>query len=358
MGTHPSTTSEQQPAVRLGIVGSAGRTGRQFLEAADEVPNAVVAGVADLARDQCRQLAKRCGAKYYGSHARLLESEDIDAVVVCVPPDRRPRLVKEAVSSQKPVLLPLPIAVSAAEADALLLATAPSRSMVCAASAYRHMGMAQPAAQAIHEGQIGPIRSVLDISTGYAESNWREHGGGILMGPAAYRLDLLVWLFGLPEQVAATCWPEASTGKVEQVVTAVLDYGDGRHAILHVRPPVWTEPHRLEVFAEQGRLVMDTTVRVETYTEQQRPNLGAALPGRGDDQHAGLVASLADFVTAVRNGAPPRASLADAAASLELANALLLASHTGGQVSLPVDRQAYAKLLREMRRGERAAPLA
>ena len=351
--------SESTDEVRLGIIGAAGRTGRQFLAASDGAAGAVVAGVADLARGQCRQLAKRWGAKYYGSHARLLESEDVDAVVVCTPPSRRPRLAQEAISSRKPVLLPLPIAASVAEADALLHGMEPCPSMVTAASAYRHIGRAQVAAQAIRGSQIGPVRSAIDISTSYVESTWAEQGGGILMGQAAYRLDLLVWLLGTPKQVSAKCWPSPKTGSAEQVVTAVLDYGDGSHAMLHVRPPVWSEPHRLEVFGERGRLVMDATVRVERYTEQpqpcQRPEQSSRPAGHGDDVHEGLVAAVSDFATSVRGGDPPRVSVADGAASLEVANALILASHTGSEISLPVDRQLYAKLLREMRKGERAA---
>ena len=351
--------SEPENEVRLGIIGAAGRTGRQFLDAADGSAGTVVAGVADLARDQCRQLAKRCGAKYYGSHARLMESEDLDAVVLCVPPSQRPRLAAEAGSLHKPALLPLPIAASIAEADALINRVEPWRSIVTAASAYRHMRSAQVAAQALRGSQIGPVRSAIDVSTGYVENTWGDQGGGILMGPAAYRLDLLVWLLGMPEQVAAKCWPAPKTGSTEQVVTAVLDYGDGTHAMLHVRPPVWSEPHRLEVFGESGRLVMDAAVRVERYAEQPQPRQGPEQWSRpashGDDMHEALVAAMSDFATTVRSGAPPGVTVADGAASLEVANALILASHTGSEISLPVDRQLYAKLLREMRKDERAA---
>ena len=179
------------------------------------------------------------------------------------------------------------------------------------------------------------------------------------MGPAAYRLDLCVWLLGLPKQVSAQSWPEPKTGSAEQVVTAVLDYGDGRHAVLHVRPPVWSEPHRFEVFGDQGRLVMDTSVQVERYEDQPPPRQSREQSlhpaAHSDDVQEGLAAAVDDFATAVRHGEPPRVSAADGAASLEVANALILASHTGSEVQLPVDRQLYAKVLRELRKSERAA---
>ena len=70
-------------------------------------------------------------------------------------------------------------------------------------------------------------------------------------------------------------------------------------------------------------------------------------PGRGDhfDVHE-------DFAAAIRTGAPLRVPARDALWSLELANAIVLSSHTGQSVTLPVDRAAYAALLADLRSGK------
>jgi predicted dehydrogenase len=69
--------------------------------------------------------------------------------------------------------------------------------------------------------------------------------------------------------------------------------------------------------------------------------------GRGDhvDVHA-------DFAAAVRTGSEPRAPARSALCSLELANAIVLSTHTGEAVPLPVDRAAYASLLADLRAGK------
>jgi hypothetical protein len=46
----------------------------------------------------------------------------------------------------------------------------------------------------------------------------------------------------------------------------------------------------------------------------------------------------------------------DALWSLELANAIVLSTHTGRAVPLPVDRDAYAALLADLRSGKVATP--
>ena len=77
-----------------------------------------------------------------------------------------------------------------------------------------------------------------------------------------------------------------------------------------------------------------------------------ALPaGQGDhlDVHQ-------DFAAAIRAGAAPRIPAHEALWSLELANAIVLSTHAGGAVSLPVDRDAYSALLADLRSGKVTTP--
>ncbi len=55
-----------------------------------------------------------------------------------------------------------------------------------------------------------------------------------------------------------------------------------------------------------------------------------------------------DFVAAIREGRAPRADGRESRMSLELANAIVLSSYRGAPVSLPLDRQAYSKLLADL----------
>jgi predicted dehydrogenase len=74
-------------------------------------------------------------------------------------------------------------------------------------------------------------------------------------------------------------------------------------------------------------------------------------PGRGDhrDVHQ-------DFAAAIRTSRAPRAPARDALWSLELANAIVLSTHSGRAVPVPVDRDAYAALLADLRSGKASTP--
>ena len=63
-----------------------------------------------------------------------------------------------------------------------------------------------------------------------------------------------------------------------------------------------------------------------------------------------------DFARAAREGREPRVPAREALWSLELANAITLSTHTGRAEPLPVDRDAYAALLADLRSGEATTP--
>ena len=63
-----------------------------------------------------------------------------------------------------------------------------------------------------------------------------------------------------------------------------------------------------------------------------------------------------DFAAAIRTGSALRVPARDARWSLELANAIVLSTHTGQAVPLPVDRPAYAALLADLRSGRATTP--
>jgi predicted dehydrogenase len=150
--------------------------------------------------------------------------------------------------------------------------------------------------------------------------------------------------------------------EAEDTATALLEWENGAVGTLAVST---TEPgvQRIELVGDRGRIeIVGETIVFEQFEPSVSEHLGTApgmfdapgrvaerveLPaGRGDhiDVHA-------DFAAAVRTGRVSRVPAHDALWSLELANAIVLSTHTGEVVTLPVDRDAYAALLADLRSG-------
>ena len=155
--------------------------------------------------------------------------------------------------------------------------------------------------------------------------------------------------------------------EAEDTATALLEYSNGALGTVAVST---AEPglQRIELVGDRGRIeIVGETFAyerfepplsehlptcTEMFEQPTRVSESVALPaGRGDhlDVHE-------DFAAAIRTGAALRVPAQDALWSLELANAIVLSTHAGHAVPLPVDRDAYAALLADLRSGRVRTP--
>jgi predicted dehydrogenase len=181
-----------------------------------------------------------------------------------------------------------------------------------------------------------------------------------LLNQASHTLDLLCHLAGPPEIVCGIAQRRAQPMEAEDTATALLLYAGGAvgtFATSTLEPGV----QRIELVGDRGRIeIAGDSIAFERFEPPISEHLVTAThmfaapasiaeavelsPGRGDhrDVHA-------DFVAAVREGREPRVPAREALWSLEVANAIVLSTHEGRAVPLPVDRDAYAALLAKLR---------
>jgi predicted dehydrogenase len=101
------------------------------------------------------------------------------------------------------VLVEKPLALNAAECDAMGAAAATGNAVLAAGQILRALAAMRWTRAAIADGLIGPVRS-FDVRVGYTHG-WppmsdfyfrRETGGGVLLDLGAHVLDLLLWWLG------------------------------------------------------------------------------------------------------------------------------------------------------------------
>jgi UDP-N-acetyl-2-amino-2-deoxyglucuronate dehydrogenase len=155
--------------------------------------------------------------------------------------------------------------------------------------------------------------------------------------------------------------------EAEDTATALVEYQNGAVgtiAVSTVEPGV----QRIELVGDRGRIEI---VGESLTCERFEPPLSEHLPTATDmfEQPAIVTESVSlpggtgdhldvhrDFAAAICTGAAPRVSARDACWSLELANAIVLSTHTGQAAALPVDRAVYATLLADLRSGKATTP--
>ena len=354
--------------LRYGVIG-AGVIAPLHVQAIAALDDVEVVGISALDREAAAALARETGCASFVDHRELLALAP-DVVVVCTPHPSHPALTIESLGAGAHVLVEKPLAVEAREADAMIeVADSTGRLLgVCFQQRFRPVIAA--ARELVTSGRLGEFVRVSIVdplyrpNAYYASAGWRGtwdgEGGGVLMNQAPHTLDLLCHLAGPPATVWGVTRRRSQPMEAEDTATALLEYANGALGTLAVST---TEPgvQRIELVGDRGRIeIVGESLAFERFEPSLSEHLPTATgmfgapaivsesvalpPGRGDhfDVHE-------DFAAAIRMGTPLRVPARDALWSLELANAIVLSSHTGQPATLPVDRAAYAALLADLR---------
>ena len=358
--------------LRYGVIG-AGVVAPLHLQAIAALEDAELVGISSL---DVPAFAADYGAPAFSDHRELLALEP-DVVVVCTPHPSHPALTIDALEHGAHVLVEKPIAVETREADAMIGAAERAGRLLGVCFQQRFRPVIAAAHELVAGGAIGELVRVSVVDPWYRpwsyfatadwRGTWQGEGGGVLMNQAPHTLDLLCHLTGPPATVIGRSRRRVQPMEAEDTATALLEYengGVGTLAVSTAEPGV----QRIELVGERGRLeVVGETLAFDRF-EPSLPEHRAIAPGMFDQpvvvrEDVALPAGRGDhldvhedFAAAIREGREPRVPARDALWSLELANAIVLSTHTGASVPLPVDRNAYASLLADLRSGAAHTP--
>lgn len=355
--------------VRTGVIG-VGNMGTFYAErlASGAIAGASLTAVCDPRPDR---RSRWPGVAGFTTAEELIAQAPVDAVVIATPHYSHTAIGIAALQRGLHVLVDKPVSVHKADAARLLAAHRDPRQVFAAMFNQRTDGYFLKIRELVDRGALGAIRRIQWTITHwfrseayYASSDWRAtwagEGGGVLLNQCPHQLDLLCWLFGMPSAVTAFChFGKHHDIEVEDEVTAYLEYAGGATGVLIAGTGEAPGTNRLEVAADNGRLVLENdrlvfhrnTVPVSEFSRSTSELFAAPAviteEFAGMDhgpQHAGI---LANFIAAIREGAPLIAPAAEGMHSVELANAMLLSTFENRRVELPIDGAAYAARLQE-----------
>jgi predicted dehydrogenase len=358
--------------VRLGIIGVGGMGSYHARELLDKKVNRCeLTAVCDI---DPQQLAKYDNSlqKFEDSRA-MIRSGAVDAVLIATPHYDHTTIGIDAFQQGLHVLTEKPISVHKADCERLIAAANKSKKLIFAAMFnVRTDPHYQKIRQMVKNGDLGEIVRVSWIVTSwfrtehyYASGTWRAtwkgEGGGVLLNQCPHNLDLLQWMCGMPCRIHAFC----GLGKrhhieVEDDVTAYMEYPNGATGIFVATTGEAPGSNRLEIAGENGKLVFENNRILFTKNEVPMTQFsrtvkdGFAVPpvwnieipiSRSGGQHLEVKQN---FVNAILDGATLVAPGREGIHSVELANAMLYSSLTGKTVELPLNSQAYEKMLKKL----------
>jgi predicted dehydrogenase len=196
------------PALRWGVIGTG--IADRFVEAlhAHTTQRAVAVAARDAAKTQAFADRHGIAAVSTGTSA-LINDPDVDVVYIATPHPLHHALALEAIAAGKHVLIEKPIAMSAAEAEAMTAAGRAAGVLVMEAMWTRYLPQSEIIRQVLADGLLGEVhlvRADFGFSMPFLPDHrmWNaELGGGALLDAGVYPISFVSSVLGAPASVTA-----------------------------------------------------------------------------------------------------------------------------------------------------------
>jgi predicted dehydrogenase len=261
------------------------------------------------------------------TYEELLADTAVHVICLCTPSGQHAAQAITAAEAGKHVLVEKPMALSLADAQAMITHCQQAGVKLGVALQRRAESLFQQIHQAIQAGDLGELNlGALTIpyhrpQAYYEQAAWRGtwtlDGGGVLMNQGIHLVDLLVWFMGDPLQVQAQAATLQRDIEVEDTLVALLHFANGAKATITATTTAAPGfPHRLEIYGTRGGIQIEgeTVMRWSLADPAQaavptQVSSKTADPGAGGDPRgiaaSGHIALVRDFIAALRDNRPP-----------------------------------------------------
>ncbi|OPX21484.1 MAG: hypothetical protein B1H02_07570 [Candidatus Latescibacteria bacterium 4484_107] len=270
--------------------------------------------VAVMRRDiaKAEDFARRHGAKrWYSQAGDLLDDPEVNAVYVATPVHLHRDYTVQAAEAGKHVLCEKPMAINAEQCREMIAACRENGVKLMIAYYRRTYPIVQKIKQLLEEGVVGTPMLVRVNLTGYynppapnAPGEWRSDpaisGGGVMFDVGSHRLDVMVYLLGEVEKVAAFSETLHCGYKAEDSAVLSMKLGNGMHGGANFNWNVGSSSDEFEIYGTEGKILARPLDggHLEVYRGKQMEVFELPPP---KVTHWGLVEN---FVQAVNEGMP------------------------------------------------------
>lgn len=300
------------------------------------------------------------GTRRYRDYRELVKEEKPDLVAICTESGKHAEIAMFCIENGCNCIIEKPIALSIADADAIIAAAARYQVKVCACHQNRFNKSIQKIREAVEMERFGKllygtahIRWARDYEY-YSRAKWRgtwQQDGGALMNQCIHNIDLLRWMMGdeIDCVVGMTDRLKHDYIQAEDLGIALIHFKNGAYGIIEGTTNVY--PRNLEetlyLFGEKGTIkaggtsvnvieewnfsdMLDDPEQVKRQFHENPPN----VYGYG---HTPLYA---DVVEAIQEDRAPYVDAEAGKRALELVLAIYKSAAEGSIVQLPLDQCA------------------
>jgi predicted dehydrogenase len=299
-------------ALNWGLIGAGDISRKRIAPALRDLANCNFVAVSRRQSELAEEFAREFGAKkWFADWEDLLADPEVDAVYIATPVFLHAPQTIKAAEAGKHVLCEKPMALNAAECDAMLAACR-ANNVKLGIAYYRHFyPLINRVKEIIASGELGQISFAQINSFEFVEMtddnprHWflekSKSGGGPMMDFGCHRIEVLTNLFGTVKQLKSIVSNAVFGREVEDTACALFQFETGTCANLTVTHAAREPQDTLDIFGTRGSIHIpvlngaEMTIRVsgEERTESHAP---------ASNIHQPLIE---DFTDSVLNGKEP-----------------------------------------------------
>jgi predicted dehydrogenase len=358
--------------LRFGIIG-VGVMGPNHLNSMKECKFAEPVAVCDIDKARADLIGGENNLKIFYDAEDLFASGCVDAVLIVTPHYSHTPLAVRAFECGLHVMSDKPAGAHKRDAEKMLAAQKAAPGMKYGVMyQLRTMAAYKKIKQLISDGELGRLqrfnwtathwyRTQRYYDNGTWRATWKDEGGGVLLNQCPHQLDMLQWLFGMPEMIKAF----GSCGKyhdieVEDDISAYLGYADGFNGMFIASTGEFPGTDRLEINGERGRLIMEngkltfdrTEVSVSEFTKTSESTMAGPPLWKVEipiaDNSFSATEVIDAFACEVFGKGKMLVDGKEGINQVELTNAMIYSILKGVEVKLPLDSVEYEKFLMDL----------
>ena len=343
--------------MRYALIGC-GRISPNHIEAAKNNHLDFVA-MCDILPEAMQEKSDKFGlgsVRRYTDYRELLEKEKPELVAIATESGKHAAIALDCIEAGCNVIIEKPIALSIADADAIIKAGHEKGVVVCANHQNRFNKSIQKIRETMEKGRFGKmfygtahIRWCRDWEY-YSRADWRgtwEQDGGALMNQCIHNIDLLRWMMGneIDTVMGMTDRLNHEYIEAEDLGIALIKFKNGSYGIVEGTTDIY--PKNLEetlyLFGQKGTIKAGgaSVNKIEEWRfadllddpEEVKKQFGENPPNVYGFGHTPLYE---DVIDAIQNDREPYVTGEDGRRALELVLAVYKSAAEGVPVKLPL----------------------
>lgn len=339
--------------IKFGLIGC-GRISAKHFEAIAQIENAEIISCCDIIEKKARETSEKYNIKiHYKDYKKMLDTEKLDAILICTPSGLHPQMGIEAANRKIHVVTEKPMAITLKSADELVKACDLNEVELFVVKQNRLNPSIQLLKKAIDKGRFGRLFSANATvrwtrpQSYYDMSTWRgtwEFDGGAFMNQASHYFDLINWLMGPVESVmsfTATLNHEIET---EDQGAGIIHFRNGAIGVVEVTMNTYPKNYEgsITIMGENGTVKIGGVAvnKVEHWVFKDYDDDDKLIETVETNPTSvygfGHLGYLKDVVQVLQGNGKPKTDGRSGRKSLELILAMYDSARTGKKIAIPL----------------------